>query len=104
MKASSSFDFGPVIQFVNYHDKFKKHFVEKGNKMKDQKVWTKFLDTAGEKLTVDNYKSIMRFGPMIELWNEYKVAESNTKPNDTFIAGMKIDVSITGMKIVACMY
>ena len=91
VKASSRCDFKPVIQFVNREGRFKIYFEKDGG---IEKILKKFLNNGhGGKLTVGNYKSIMKLAPMIELWNEFELARSNTEPNDTFQAGLKIDVS-----------
>jgi hypothetical protein len=90
--STSRFDFKPVIQFVNREGRFKISFKKEGG---IENILKKFLDDGhGGKLTVDNYKSIMKLAPMIELWNDFVLARSNTEPNDTFRAGFKIDDQI----------
>merc|ERR1711962_1656536 len=65
------------------------------NEKSTEKILKEFLNNGhGGKLTVGNYKSIMKLAPMIELWNEFELARSNTEPNDTFQAGLKIDDQI----------
>ena len=88
-KTSSNFDFQPVFKFVNSEAKYKNIFKEDGG---IEQCLKKFL-FAGEELTIENYKSVMKFAPMIEFWDEYRVAQTNTKPNDTFFANIIIDVS-----------
>jgi hypothetical protein len=89
-KTSSNFDFHSVFKFVNSEAKYKEIFKEDGG---IEKCLQKFL-FSGEELTIENYKSVMKFAPMIEFWDEYRVAQTNTKPNDTFFANIIIDVSI----------
>jgi len=86
-KTSSNFHFQPVFKFVNSEAKYKKIFKEDGG---IEECLQKFL-FAGEELTIENYKSVMKFAPMIEFWDEYRVAQTNTKPNDTFFANIIID-------------
>ena len=82
-------DVEAAISFVNSDGIFEKIF-EKHGGMKT--VWDKYLNK--KELTVNNYKAIMTFAPMMELWKKYEVAKSNTNPNDTLIANEMIDVSV----------
>ena len=89
---STDFDFKPVFDFVASSGFLwlQEAFEEDGGVTK---VLSKFVN-AGEKLSVENHRCVMRFAPMVELWNEFRIAEENTKPRDTFFANIKIDVSI----------
>ena len=87
--ASIDFDFlKPAFDFVA-HSKFKDEFEDDGGVTN---VLSKFVHD-GEKLSVENYKSVMKFMPMIEFWEEFRIAEENTEPRNTFFANIKIDVS-----------
>ena len=84
------FDFRPAISFW----KTRKNLLnENCGKKAPSEILSQFFD-CNECVVRENYKHVLSFAIMVELWNQYKEADDNTVANDSFLINVRIEVSI----------